>query len=79
MEKPDDLVLFDEYPDAVSAHIAKGVLSTNGIECMITNENMSGILPLSDLPVGRTRLLVFRKDLDTARKIMASAPCDGND
>ena len=77
MKKPDDLVIFDVYPDAVSAHIAKGVLNTNGIECMITNELMSGILPLSNLPVGGANLMVFRKDLDRAREIMAANDSDG--
>ena len=37
MNKPDDLVLFEVYDDAVSAYIAKGVLETNGIQAMVTN------------------------------------------
>ena len=72
MENPEKLVTFGTYPDAVSAYIAKGVLNTNGIECVITNERMSGIFPLPDLPIGQVRILVFEKDLEMARNIMSS-------
>ena len=70
MNKPDDLVLFEVYDDAVSAYIAKGVLETNGIQAMVTNELMSGVLPLTMLSVGQVRLLVKRSDLETAHKII---------
>lgn len=72
MENPEKLVTFGTYPDAVSAYIAKGVLNTNGIECVITNERMSGIFPLPDLPIGQVCILVFEKDLEMARNIMSS-------
>lgn len=76
MENPEELVTFGVYPDAVSAYIVKGVLSTNGVECVVTNERMSGILPLPDLPVGRVSLLVFKKDLDMARRIIEADVCE---
>ncbi len=73
MDTPDDLVTFDTYPDAVSAHIAKGVLNTNGIECLLTNERMSSIMPLPNmLPIAGVQLLVKRKDLDAAHAIIES-------
>ena len=78
MNNPEELVTFGTYPDAVSAYIAKGVLNTNGIECVLTNERMSGIFPLPDLPVGQVNILVFRKDLELANQIMSSA-AEGND
>lgn len=76
MENPEELVTFGVYPDAVSAYIAKGVLNTNGIECVITNERMSGIFPLPDLPIGQVSILVFKKDLQIAKEIMSSATMD---
>ena len=76
MENPEELVTFGVYPDAVSAYIAKGVLNTNGIECVITNERMSWLYPLHDLPIGQVGVLVFRKDLELARQIMSSAAED---
>lgn len=70
MKKPEDLVTFDTYPDAVTAYIIKGVLNTNGIECVIANENMSTLLPLPDCSASKVRILVFRKDFDTAKDIV---------
>lgn len=70
MEKPEDLVELGIFDDAVSAYIIKGVLSTNGIESVVTNELMSGILPLNTLSVGQVRLLVFRKQLEEARRVV---------
>lgn len=71
MENPEDLVTFDVYPDAVTAYIIKGVLNTNGIECVIANENMSSLLPLPDCSASKVRILVFRKDFDAAKEIVA--------
>ena len=71
MKKPEDLVTFDTYPDAVTAYIIKGVLNTNGIECVIANENMSTLLLLPDCSASKVRILVFRKDFDTAKDIVA--------
>lgn len=72
MEKPDDLVVLDEFADAVSAYIVKGVLGENGIESVVSNELMSGLLPLN-FAVGKVRLSVLRKELDEARRILEAA------
>lgn len=78
MEKPDDLVTLDIYVDAVSAYIAKGVLSENGVESMVTNELMSSLLPLN-LSLGEVRLLVFRKDYEKACEILAANRSESSD
>lgn len=70
MKKPDDLVTFAVFEDAVSAYIIKGVLDTNGIESAVADELMSVILPLN-MSVNRVRLLVRRCDLEAARRIVA--------
>lgn len=62
--------------DAVSAYIVKGVLNTNGIECVLSNERMSWLYPLPDLPIGQVSILVFKKDLQLAKEIMSSATMD---
>lgn len=71
MKKPDDLVILDVYRDAVTAYMEKGVLAENGVESMVTNELMSSILPLN-MALGEVRLLVFRRDLEKAREILAA-------
>ncbi|MGM9841065.1 MAG: putative signal transducing protein [Candidatus Limisoma sp.] len=73
MENADDMVLLDRYPDAVSAYIVKGVLSTNGVESCVTNENWASLYPLPDLPCMQVGLMVRRSELDLAREILASA------
>ena len=70
MKKPDDLVTFAVFEDAVSAYIIKGVLDTNGIESAGADQMMSVILPLN-MSVNRVRLLVRRCDLEAARRIVA--------
>ena len=76
MEKDNDLVVFDTYENPIDASIVKGVLETNGVPCMLSNEVLSSVLPLSGTSIGDVRLLVFRKDYDEAKKIMHSAPIE---
>lgn len=72
MEKDDDLILLDTYYSDVDAYIAKGVLETNGIPCVINNEIMSSVYPITVTTLGGIRLLIFRRDLDEARRLLAS-------
>lgn len=72
----DKLVVFGEYANEAEASIVKGVLETNGIPCILTNELLSSLLPMAPLKAGLVRLMVFDFDLEMARKIMESAPID---
>ena len=71
MEKDDDLILLDTYYSDVDAYIAKGVLETNGIPCIINNEIMSSVYPITVTSLGEIRLLIFRRDLEEARRLLA--------
>ncbi len=52
---------------AVEAHLIKGMLNNNGIECMITNENVSTILPhYNNMLGGGIRIMVAEEDFDKA-------------
>ena len=75
-EKDDKLVVFGEYANEAEASIVKGVLETNGVPCIITNELLSSLLPMAPLRAGLVRLMVFDFDLEQARKIMSSPPVD---
>ncbi len=70
----NDLVVFDTYYTDADAYIAKGVLETNGVPCIINNEIMSSVYPITVTSLGEIKLLVFRRDLELARRIMASKP-----
>lgn len=77
MAKDDDLVVFGVFYSQVEASIVKGVLETNGVQCIITDEVMStSVFPLPDTSMGAMRILVFQKDLELAHQIMESAPID---
>ncbi len=71
MENGDDLILFNAYYSDVDAYIAKGVLETNGIPCVINNEIMSSVYPITITTLGEIRLFIFRRDLYAARRLFA--------
>lgn len=69
-EHNSELVLLKEYYSDAEAYIDKGVLETNGIPCIINNEIMSSVYPITITTLGAIRLLVFERDLDTARELL---------
>ena len=69
-EKDSDLVLLNEYYTEAEALFDKGILKSNGIPCMISNELMSSIYPGTITSLGAIRLLVFKRDLDEAKKLL---------
>ncbi|MFG6381867.1 MAG: DUF2007 domain-containing protein [Muribaculum sp.] len=79
MMNDNDLVVFDTYYSDADAYIAKGVLETNGVPCIINNEIMSSVYPITVTSLGEIKLLVFRRDLELARRIMASKPLPGQE
>ena len=72
------LVVLGEYPSDIDANIVKGVLETNGVRCIITNEIISSLLPIASLSPDMVRVMVFERDLNEARRILASAPIDND-
>lgn len=76
-QKDDELVEFNSYVNDADAYIAKGVLETNGVPCIINNEIFSSVYPVTLSPWGSIKLLVFRRDLERAHKIMESGPLPG--
>lgn len=76
MKDNEDLVVLGEYENTIEASMVKGVLETNGIQAMLTNEIMSNVLSLAPINYGMVRVLVFRSDIEQARKIMDSAPIE---
>ncbi|WP_295731715.1 DUF2007 domain-containing protein [uncultured Muribaculum sp.] len=66
----NDLVLFNEYANSADAYIVKGVLDTNGVPSIVDNSIMGTLLG-GITAVGSFRLMVRRKDLDIARRIMS--------
>lgn len=74
MKDKEDLVVLGEYENTIEASMIKGVLETNGIQAMLTNEIMSNVLSLAPINYGMVRVLVFRSDLEQAKQVLTSAP-----
>lgn len=72
MDKSSTLVVLDSFNSDVEAHIAQGVLESNGVKCIINNEIMSSIYPLTLTSIGGIKLLVRREDLELAKEILNS-------
>lgn len=72
MQKEDDekWIIFNLYDDPVEANIAKGVLETNDIPCVIMNEIMSSVLPISPSPVGQIKLMIPERYLKEATSLI---------
>jgi len=57
--------------DISHAYILKGKLNNEGIDCMLTNENMTNLNPhYNNMLGGGVQILVFEEDLDAAREII---------
>lgn len=67
-EKEDDLVVLNHYENAVDANVIAGMLKENGIPCMIQNETASLVLEMGNW--SKPRILVFRRNLDAAKKLI---------
>lgn len=66
MENNDELVLLEAYDFITDAQMLKGMLESNGIPAMVTEEyNPYGTT------FSRSRVLVFAHDADKARQLMA--------
>ena len=72
MDSPDDIILLQTFASDADAYIAKGVLETNGIPCIINNEIMSSVYPVTLTPWGGIKLLIFRRDLEVARQLLGT-------
>lgn len=76
MKDNEDLVVLGEYENTIEASMVKGVLETNGIRAMLTNEIMSNVLSLAPINYGMVRVLAFRSDFEQAKRILNSAPIE---
>ncbi len=69
-KQDDDIVLCRAFESNINAHIAQGVLEEHGIRSIIDNQIFGSILPISINGIGSFRLMVYRKDLDEATRLV---------
>jgi hypothetical protein len=72
---PEQFVTVARFEDPVEAHMAKGMLESAGLECFLQGENANQLLNAAF----RARLLVHRKDEETARELLPSQDDDLDD
>lgn len=68
----EQLIVLREFSSDVEAHIALGVLQSNGVECVLNNEILSSVYPLTMTSFGSIKLLVRSTDADIAEQILAT-------
>jgi hypothetical protein len=66
----DKTIVLTEFLNDFEANLALGVLRDNDIPCMLQNELLGGSASLSGAVLQPIRLLVFEKDLETARELL---------
>lgn len=52
------------------AHLIKGRLNNEGIECFLTNQNFTSLMPISDKRFTGIQVIVSESDLDKAKQII---------
>lgn len=70
MGKGTKLIVIREFSNDIEAHIAKGVLESNGIACILNNEIMSSVYPLTLSSIGYIKLLVRQEDVAQANMVL---------
>lgn len=70
MGKGTKLIVIREFTNDFEAHIAKGALENNGIACILNNEIMSSVYPLTLSSIGYIKLLVREEDVAQANEIL---------
>lgn len=65
-----EFVLLNSYDNYVDAHIARGVLEEEGIECWLKDENTVTIDPILTNAIGGIKLMVARPAAERAWEIL---------
>ena len=72
MYEGEKIVTLYSYYDPMLAHIVRGRLQANGIECYVADELSAGIRPYLIIAMGGVSLRVFKKDEARCREILAT-------
>ncbi len=65
-----DFVLLNTYLNYIDAHIARGVLEGQGINCWLKDENTVTIDPILTNAIGGIKLMVEKESAERAIKIL---------
>lgn len=66
-----EIVRLTDCDHIVDAHFIKNKLNNEGIECFLTNENITNLLPMYNNMLGSgIQIFVFEKDLPRAQELV---------
>ncbi len=66
-----DIIRLITCDNAVEAHLIKGKLNNEGIDCFITNENTSTLIPYMNNMMGAgVQVMIHKEDYDRARELV---------
>lgn len=68
--RTDALVPCYTFSSSSEAYIAKGLLDSNGIKGIVSNEDIAAILPIGFSSIGEITIWTAASDCDRARKIL---------
>ncbi len=74
-EHDDDMVSIAGFRDPMEAQLAKGMLESAGVECMLQGENANALYP----GALRVKLQVRAGEEDEARALLGDAEREGED
>ncbi len=66
----DEIIVFGQFDTVIDANIAKTKLDAHDIPCFLTEENMAGLYPGQQALAFRTRLHIFKKDIDRVSQVL---------
>jgi len=64
------LITIDNFPDNISANLAKGILEAEGIPCYLKNDSIIGIRPELSVAFSGISLQVKEEDAKKAKEIL---------
>lgn len=65
-----DLILLKSFDNPIDAHLLRIELENEGIESFIFDEHTVTMNPLYSYAIGGIKVKVFRKDAETAKKVL---------
>jgi hypothetical protein len=74
----DKIVVYQSYFDPINANIVKGLLNSYGIECFLSDENMSTLYSQYSPAIGGVKLHVFEKDIDQINTLLKAENIDSD-
>lgn len=64
-------IIIKTYDNLIKANFYKELLENNNIQCFISDENISSLLPITASPFGGYKLNIFERDIQKAAKLIA--------